>query len=237
MKWVSNTIISAGAILLLITGVCLAVTRDNPASAGVLLGFGFLFVVLLLLAKFKRFKGFGFEAETWEEKQQEAAALVESLKRLQLVYSKAVFAVVADPDVALGGKDRFARNDAIKQFVIQEAEKSGLNQNQIREILYSEKDSVSSEYAAAVYYYAHKALNGSDPNALQSALNPIMDSHPTPDQLEKILNDCKIDDAETRSFIDDYRYYLKTGSQRRPAVWAGRRQWMTRYHGFDKGWW
>jgi hypothetical protein len=32
------------------------------------------------LAKFKRFKGFGFEAEMWEEKQEEAAALVESLK-------------------------------------------------------------------------------------------------------------------------------------------------------------
>ena len=41
----------------------------------------FLFVVLLLLAKFKRFKGFGFEAEMWEEKQEEAAALVKSLKR------------------------------------------------------------------------------------------------------------------------------------------------------------
>jgi hypothetical protein len=38
-------------------------------------------VVLLLLAKFKRFKGFGFEAEMWEEKQEEAAVLVEDLKK------------------------------------------------------------------------------------------------------------------------------------------------------------
>ncbi len=166
-----------------------------------------------------------------------AEKLIASLKKMQIVYAKAVFGIVADPDVAMGGKTKFARRDAIKQFVVQEAESSGLDESQIREILDIEKDSVSSEYAAAVLHYAHKALNGADPNPLQAALNPIMNTHPSPDQLEKILNDCKINDTETRSFIDDYRYYLKTGRQRRPEVWANRGEWMAMYLGFDRGAW
>jgi hypothetical protein len=80
MKWVANTIVSVGAVVLLFTGVYLAIL-DNALNAATVLGFGFLFVVLLLLAKFKHIKGFGFEAEMWEEKQEEAAALVASLKQ------------------------------------------------------------------------------------------------------------------------------------------------------------
>ena len=80
MKWVANTIVSLGAIALLITGIYLAIQNRGAANVTAVLGIGFLFVVLLLLAKFKRFKGFGFEAEMWEEKQEEAAALVAALK-------------------------------------------------------------------------------------------------------------------------------------------------------------
>ena len=68
MNRVSNIIISLGAVALLSAGIFLAIS-DRVAAATLLLGIGFLFVVLLLLAKFKRFKGFGFEAEMWEEKQ------------------------------------------------------------------------------------------------------------------------------------------------------------------------
>jgi hypothetical protein len=67
------------AVILLSAGVVLAfANRLTTATAA--WGFGFLFVILLLLSKFKRFKGFGFEAEMWEEKQIEAAALIDQLK-------------------------------------------------------------------------------------------------------------------------------------------------------------
>jgi hypothetical protein len=81
MQFIADAIISIGAIALLGVGVYQGM-NDRTASSTSLLGFGFLLVVLLVLAKFKRFKGFGFEAEMWEEKQIEAAALVDRLSLL-----------------------------------------------------------------------------------------------------------------------------------------------------------
>lgn len=72
----TNIIVSIGATALLIVGLVLAILDRGAPSIIAVLGTGFLLVVLLLLAKFKRFKGFGFEAEMWEEKQEEAAVLV-----------------------------------------------------------------------------------------------------------------------------------------------------------------
>ena len=81
MKWVSNSIIALGAVSLLAAGLYLTL-EDRTGSAATALSFGFLLVVMLLLAKFRRFKGFGFEAEMWEEKQAEAENLIERLKAL-----------------------------------------------------------------------------------------------------------------------------------------------------------
>jgi hypothetical protein len=94
MNLVSKIITSLGAIALLSAGIFLAIS-DRAAAAAPLLGFGFLFVVLLLLAKFKRFKGFGFEAEMWEEKQEEAAVLVERLTLLSATISQQVALIAA----------------------------------------------------------------------------------------------------------------------------------------------
>jgi transposase len=77
-------IIAVAACILLAVGVGLAFS-DRAASAGAAWGVGFLLVALLLISKFKRIKGFGFEAEMWEQKQAEAAALVDQLKSLSKV--------------------------------------------------------------------------------------------------------------------------------------------------------
>lgn len=42
------------------------------------------------LARFKRFKGLGFEAELWEDKQKEAADLIERLKSVVTVYTREI---------------------------------------------------------------------------------------------------------------------------------------------------
>jgi hypothetical protein len=81
MQRISNIIISSGSVVLLTAGIYLALI-DRPAVAATTLGFSFLFVVLLLLAKFQRFKGFGFECEMWEDKKEEVAALAERLTQI-----------------------------------------------------------------------------------------------------------------------------------------------------------
>src|SRR4051794_2541030 len=102
MNYVSNIIISVGAILLLSVGIHLAIS-DKVAAFTSILSFAFLFVVLLLLAKFKRIKGFGFEAEMWEEKQEEAAVLVERLTLLSTTVSQQVALIAAKLGLHNGG--------------------------------------------------------------------------------------------------------------------------------------
>lgn len=102
MKWVSNVIITVGAISLLTVGAYLAL-QDKTASASAALGFGFLLVVLLLLAKFKRFRGFGFEAEMWDEKQVQAAVLVDKLTALAMLTSEQVALISAKLGLWSGG--------------------------------------------------------------------------------------------------------------------------------------
>lgn len=94
MTWISNIIITSGAAGLLALGAYLA-AQDKTATAGTVLGFGFLLVALLLLAKFKRIKGFGFEAEMWDEKQVQAAALVDKLTALATLTSEQVALISA----------------------------------------------------------------------------------------------------------------------------------------------
>jgi len=42
------------------------------------------------LARFKKFKGLGFEAELWEDKQKEAADLIDRLKNVVTVYTREI---------------------------------------------------------------------------------------------------------------------------------------------------
>ncbi|SEB43352.1 hypothetical protein SAMN05216452_1186 [Nitratireductor aquibiodomus] len=47
----------------------------------------FLSFIYSNLSRFKRFKGLGFEAELWEDKQKEAADLIERLKNVVSIYT------------------------------------------------------------------------------------------------------------------------------------------------------
>jgi hypothetical protein len=87
-------IIAISACSLLGVGVCLAFT-DRSGSAVTAWGIGFLLVILLLLTKFKRFKGFGFEAELWEQKQVEAVALIDQMKSLSKLISRQMASVAS----------------------------------------------------------------------------------------------------------------------------------------------
>lgn len=62
--------------------------KGSLAEASATFGMGFFSLIFASLARFKRFKGLGFEAELWEDKQKEAAELVERLKGVVSVYSR-----------------------------------------------------------------------------------------------------------------------------------------------------
>ncbi|TCP90952.1 hypothetical protein C8J31_101804 [Rhizobium sp. PP-CC-2G-626] len=77
-----------GAIFLIV-----AATRaydDRLAQAGTVGLLGLMCLAFSNLTRFKRFKGMGFEAELWEEKQEEALSLIERLKNVVAIYSSEV---------------------------------------------------------------------------------------------------------------------------------------------------
>ncbi|MGV7120313.1 hypothetical protein [Sphingopyxis sp. 550A] len=63
---------------------------EKITSASAVFAIGFFSFLYSNLARFKRFKGLGFEAELWEDKQREAADLIDRLKNVVAIYSREV---------------------------------------------------------------------------------------------------------------------------------------------------
>jgi len=59
-------------------------------DAAIVFGLGFLSFIYANVSRFKRFKGFGFEAELWEDKKKEAEDLIERLKNVVSIYTREV---------------------------------------------------------------------------------------------------------------------------------------------------
>jgi hypothetical protein len=158
MQWIANAILSIGAVSLLAVGGYLAFL-DKTASAAAVLGFAFLLLVLLLLAKFKRFKGFGFEAEMWEEKQVEAAELVDRLTVLSQAISQQV-ALIASRLGLWGGSLSNPEIADLAEQVSQLLRTGGATQSRINEILDPVYVRIEQNYWMAVHRLIHQALQG-----------------------------------------------------------------------------
>lgn len=63
---------------------------EKITEAAAVFGIGFLCFIYANVARFKRFKGLGFEAELWEDKQREAADLIERLREVVSIYTREV---------------------------------------------------------------------------------------------------------------------------------------------------
>lgn len=70
-------------------GITRILQSDVGASA-TLFAFGFLSFLYSNVTRFKRFKGLGFEAELWEDKQKEAEDLIERLKNVVTIYTREI---------------------------------------------------------------------------------------------------------------------------------------------------
>lgn len=66
------------------------ISLGKVTEAAVVFGLGFLSFMYANVSRFKRFKGLGFEAELWEDKQKEAAELIERLREVVSIYTREV---------------------------------------------------------------------------------------------------------------------------------------------------
>lgn len=64
--------------------------QRDITSASASFGLGFLSFIYANVARFKKFKGLGFEAELWEDKKKEAEHLIERLKAVVSIYTQEV---------------------------------------------------------------------------------------------------------------------------------------------------
>ena len=80
--------------LLLCAGVALGFDA-KPGAAGLTFAAAIFCLIFAYLSQFKRFKGLGIEAELWDQKQEEAARLVETLRSLATVVSEQLIALSA----------------------------------------------------------------------------------------------------------------------------------------------
>lgn len=63
---------------------------QDVAGASATFAMAFLCFIYSNVSRFKRFKGLGFEAELWEDKQKEAEHLIDRLKAVVSVYTREV---------------------------------------------------------------------------------------------------------------------------------------------------
>lgn len=75
------------SLIFLFFSVRFLLTGDVTGATAAFVMF-FLCLIYVNVARFKRFKGFGFEAELWEDKQREAADLIDRLKNIVQVYTR-----------------------------------------------------------------------------------------------------------------------------------------------------
>lgn len=97
MKWVKaatfwlsanwERILFAIVGLVLLSLCFLSIIRDKVTEAAVLFGLAFISFIYANVSRFKKFKGLGFEAELWEDKQKQAADLIERLRDVVSIYS------------------------------------------------------------------------------------------------------------------------------------------------------
>lgn len=67
-----------------------SIVRDDMSAAATTFAIGFFSFLYSNVSRFKRFKGLGFEAELWEDKQKEAETLIERLKGVVGVYTREI---------------------------------------------------------------------------------------------------------------------------------------------------
>jgi hypothetical protein len=156
MELVTGVIIAVAAVSLFGVGIRLLLIGGSAATA---LTFAFLLTVLLLLSKFKRFKGFGFEAEMWEQKQEEAAALINHLKGLSKVASRQTASLAARVGLWNSALSLAELADCLRDLQGQLAE-IGISSHEREEILQTLYNRIEAAYVEAGYALVRKAFAG-----------------------------------------------------------------------------
>jgi hypothetical protein len=173
----------------------------------------------------------GFEAKTRELTQtiDDAKEAIRQIRELAVVTAEALIDLRVNSHallVGVPGRDEFREQDEFKARVIEALKKMRLPQDKLTEVSQSDRNAVMTFYAYAAFRFGRDALPQSEWTEIDNAYNTEAAKQPlSPDQCQALLDSFHIDTAKFAEYLDDYRYYVKTGEQRRPEVWAHRERW------------
>ena len=173
----------------------------------------------------------GIEAQTRELTQtiDDAKEAIRQIRELAVVTAEELIDLRENSNALLvggPGRDEFREQDEFKARILQVLQKMRLPQEQLVAVAQSDKNVIMNFYAYAAYRFGRDALPQSKWKDIDDAYNTQAAKGPlSPDQCQALLDSFHIDSAKFAEYMEDYRYYVKTGEQRRPEVWAQRESW------------
>jgi hypothetical protein len=174
------TLLVAGVLALFYVGYQ-KIVADKTASASAAMSFGFLLIIILTISQFKHVKGFGFDAETWDQKQVEAAQLVDQLKGLTKATSREL-ALVASK---IGLWDNGPSNQDLAELANSlnpVLEAGGFDKGQRDELLAPIYDRIEFNYTVDAYSKLYQAFQ------MQYKVTDASACHPTRELLPPAID-------------------------------------------------
>ena len=195
-------------------------------------------LLLVISANLDRIESFkaSYQSAVIEAKTREltttiddAKEAIRQIRELAVVAAEALIdlrenshALVADAP----GLEEYKEQDEFKAKVIEALKKMSVPPEQLATVAQSDRNVVMSLYAYAAYRFGRNALPQSKWTEIENAYYALaVKQPPSPDQCQALLDSFHIDTAKFAEYMEDFRYYAKTGEQRRPDVWAHRENW------------
>lgn len=208
---------------------------DNFKAMVAFLTMGMLCLILVLLSRFKRFKGFGFEAELWESKQEEAEQIIVLLRSLAITVSRQILTLSSRAGRIHSATPRdelFALRDNIDQILVKANVPASERENVASEFYrYTAIDMIHNIFDKITKNIGDKKIDSSQSpakiksdikTAIQIANDPkvidfiynIIENYTFLNDIEKNALKCEISDE-----LEDLREWITKRSLRRRADW------------------
>jgi hypothetical protein len=176
-------------------------------------------------------KFLGFETQTRELTKtiDDAKEAIGQIRQLAVVTAEALIDLRENSNALLVNgfaRDEYREQDEFKANIIEVLKRLQLPQEQLAAVTQSDKNVVLNFYARAAYRFGRNELPQGKWNDIDKAYSELLAKQRiTPDQCQKLLDSFHIDAGKFSDYMDDFRYYVKTGEQRRPEEWANREIW------------
>ncbi|MBY0362516.1 MAG: hypothetical protein K2X45_11485 [Phreatobacter sp.] len=148
-------------------------TRENTALAITSLAFGIFSFAFGSIAKFKKFKGFGIEAELWEDKQKEASELIDRLRDVIQVYANEIIIAKVRTN-RLGSHPTWS--EIIQTYVSILDDKSLSGKIELNKA----RDEINTYFIFDCASYANRIIDRARQTAASAARDAIDLAHPSP---------------------------------------------------------